>query len=87
MRMSDTRSTMPLTDTSPESRAVYAGRLAEMTPAERVRLGVALWQTAGSLQRSSILRKMPGADEVMVAFEIALTRFGPELAKAAWRRT
>ncbi len=77
---------MPLTDTSPESRRVYFGRLAEMTPSERVRLGAALWQAAQSLQRASMRQRNPGAHDTEIAFQIAVTRFGPELARAAWHR-
>lgn len=58
-----------------------------MTPAERVRIGVSLWQAAYSLQRASILRSHPGIDENEVAFRIAVTRFGPDIARAAWKRS
>ncbi|MEP6715657.1 MAG: hypothetical protein ABJC09_08780 [Terriglobia bacterium] len=77
---------MALTDTSPESRRVYYQRLAGMTPSERVRIGVSLWQAAYALQRASILRRNPEADDAEVNFQIAVSRFGPELARAAWKR-
>lgn len=77
---------MALTDTSAESRQVYVRTLAEMTPSKRVRLGAALWQAAESLQRASMRRKNPGAGDAEIAFQIAVTRFGPEIARAAWHR-
>lgn len=75
-----------LSDTSPEAREVYWRRLAEMTPAERVRLGVALWEAANSLQRAVLRRERPDADEAEICFEIAKSRFGAELASAVYRR-
>lgn len=57
-----------------------------MTPAERVRVGVTLWQAAYSLQRAAVRRRNPDADEVEIAFEIAVTRFGREFARTACRR-
>jgi hypothetical protein len=71
-------------DTSPRAHEVSIQRLAEMTPAERLRLGVRLWQAAYSLQRSAIRRLHPEADEGEIAFKIAVTRFGPELAQKAY---
>jgi hypothetical protein len=73
-------------DTSPAAHALYAQRLAEATPSERVRLGVAHWVAAGSLQRSAIRRRNPEASDEEIAFLIAVSRFGPELARAAFRR-
>ena len=77
---------MALTDTSDESRRVYARALAEMTPTARVQLGVALWKAADSLQRASLRRKYPGADDTEIAFQMAVTRFGIRIARAAWHR-
>ncbi|MES1260444.1 MAG: hypothetical protein ABUS49_01820 [Acidobacteriota bacterium] len=77
---------MVLTDTSAESRRAHARLLAEMTPGQRVCLGAALWQAAESLQRASMRRKNPGAEDAEIAFRIAVTRFGPEIARAAWHR-
>jgi len=57
-----------------------------MTPAERVNIGVALWATADSLQRSVIRRDFPAADEAEVTFRLAVARFGAELAQKAYRR-
>jgi hypothetical protein len=78
---------MPLSDTSPAARDAYYRRLAEMTPAERVSVGVALWNAGDSLQRASLRRIHPDADEAEIAFRIAVTRFGPELARKAYRRS
>ena len=40
--MSDTRSLVTLSDTSPKLSEVYFQRLAAMTPSERLRIGAAL---------------------------------------------
>lgn len=77
---------MGLTDTSVEARRIYVRMLAEMTPSRRVSLGVALWEAAGALQRASMRRKYPDADDAEIAYRIAVTRFGREIAGAAWRR-
>lgn len=61
-------------------------RLKEMTPSERVRIGVGFWEAAYRLQRAAILRRNPEATETEIAFQIAVTRFGMELAKAAWQK-
>jgi len=76
-----------LNDTSAKAREVYLQRLSAMTPAERVRLGVGLWEAAQSLQWSAVRRKYPDANEAELAFQIAITRFGAELARAAYRRS
>jgi hypothetical protein len=60
--------------------------MAEMTPAERVRLGVMLWQTGFALQRSALRRVNPDATEADIAFEIACRRFGRDLAQRAYGR-
>ncbi|MCL4784957.1 MAG: hypothetical protein KJZ70_18160 [Bryobacterales bacterium] len=78
---------MDQTDTSPETSEIYFGRLAEMTPVERLAVGAALWRAGNSIQRSAMRRIHPGADDAEIAFRIAVTRFGPELARKAYRRT
>jgi hypothetical protein len=75
-----------LSDTSPAAREVYLQRLAEVTPGERVRLAVALWEAGQSLQWAAARRRNPDADEAQIASQIAVTRFGPELARTVWRR-
>jgi len=74
-------------DTSAASRAVYLRRLAELTPAERVRAAVALWEAAHSLQWSAARHRNPAADDAEILFQIAVTRFGAELARRAYRRS
>ena len=85
-KIRDTRSTVTSNDTSANVRKVYLQRLAEMTPAERVRIAVGLWEAAHSLQWATARRKYPDANEADLAFQIAVTRFGAELARTAYRR-
>ena len=84
--MRDTRTVVALSDTSPKMSQVYFQRLGEMTPAERLRLGAALWEAAHSLQCTVARRRHPDADEAEIAFQVAVTRFGAELARAAYRK-
>jgi hypothetical protein len=77
---------MALSDTSPGAREVYFRRLAEMTPSERIGVGAALWSAGDSLQRAAARRMYPDADEAEITFRIAVTRFGAELARKAYRR-
>ncbi|MBV9155866.1 MAG: hypothetical protein JO097_06370 [Acidobacteriaceae bacterium] len=76
-----------MSDTSVKAREVYFERLKAMTPSERINLGVALWNAADSVQRAAILRLCPEADEGEITFRLAVSRFGPELARKAYRRT
>ena len=85
--MSDSRSTVALIDTSPKAYEFYVQRLKERTPSERVALGVALWQAGDSLQRAAFRQQNPDADETEILFHLAVTRFGAELARKAYRRT
>lgn len=64
----------------------YYQRLAEMTPAERVAIGVALWNAGDSMQRAALRRLYPQADEDEILFRLAVTRYGPELASKAYGR-
>jgi hypothetical protein len=77
---------MGLEDTSAKAQAVYWERLAEMTPAEKVAIGVALWQAADSVQRAALRQLYPQADEDEITFRLAVTRFGPELARKIYGR-
>ncbi|MCZ2154905.1 MAG: hypothetical protein LC114_13570 [Bryobacterales bacterium] len=77
---------MSLLDTSPKTRDAYFRRLREMTPSERLAVGVALWRAGDSLQRSAARRMHPRADEEEITFQIAVTRFGTELARKAYGR-
>jgi hypothetical protein len=65
---------------------VYLRRLAELTPAERVRAAVALWEAAHSLQWAAARHRNPDADDAEIVFQIAVTRFGAELARTVYRR-
>jgi hypothetical protein len=75
-----------LRDTSPAAEAVYFRRLAEMTPAERIAIGVSLWNVADSVQRGALRLRFPNADEDDLTYRIAITRFGEELARKAYGR-
>lgn len=77
---------LPLSDTSPQASEAYFRRLAEMTPAERLGVGVALWAVGDSLQRAAMRRMYPEADDAEIVFRIAVTRFGAELARKAYGR-
>ena len=75
---------MALSDTSKKASEFYFQRLHEMTPAERVGLGVSLWETGHSLQRAGTRRKYPDADDEEIAFRMAVSRFGEEMARKAY---
>jgi len=75
-----------LSDTSAKASRVYFERLAVMTPAERVRLGAALWEAGHALQWNTARRKYPDADDAEIAFQVAVSRFGEGLARAAYRK-
>jgi hypothetical protein len=77
---------MALSDTSPKASQIYFQRLAAMTPSERLRLAAGLWQSAQSLQWAAARRKHPNADELEIAFHVAVTRFGAQLAQAAYQK-
>lgn len=82
--MRHTKEAVILSDTSPKAREVYYQRLAEMTPAERIAIGVALCRAADSIQRAGIRRMYPNADEAEVNYRLAVTRFGEELAEKVY---
>lgn len=73
-------------DTSPDARDAYFQRLAEMTPAERLAIGVALWCAGDSVQHAAARRMHPEADDAEIAFRIAVIRFGAEFARKAYGR-
>lgn len=75
-----------LSDTSPRALEAYYRRLAEMTPSEKLNLGAALWSAGDSLQRAAMRQRYPDADEDEITFQVAVTRFGAELARKAYRR-
>ncbi len=74
-------------DTSERAQEVYFQRLAAMTPAERIGVGAALWESGHALQRAAMRRKHPGAADLEINFQIAVTRYGAELARKAYQRT
>lgn len=82
----DTQGAVVLSDTSEKARDVYFQRLREMTPSERLGLGVALWIAGDSLQRAVLRRENPSRDEAEIAFRLAVSRFGIELARKAYQR-
>lgn len=84
--MRDTRNTV-LTDTSEKAREVYFRRLKAMTASERVELGAALWTAGDSLQRAALRRAYTHADDAEITFRIAVSRFGLELARKAYRKS
>ncbi len=73
-------------DTSQSAREVYLRRLAEMTPSERVDIGAALWAAGDSLQRAAARREHPDANDDEITFQIAVTRFGAEVARKVYRK-
>ena len=75
-----------LSDTSEQAREVYFERLRAMTASERLELGAALWIAGDSLQRAVLRRENPRADEAEIAFRIAVSRYGLELARKAYRK-
>ena len=78
---------MTPSDTSPAASEAYYRRLAEMTPSERIDIGVALWCAADALQRAALQRLYPDADEAEITFRLAVSRFGEELARKAYGRS
>jgi hypothetical protein len=73
-------------DTSPEARKVYYRRLAEMTPAERVRIAVSLCEASDRLQRAALRQRYPDADEAEILFRLAASRYGEDLARRVYKR-
>ena len=74
------------TDTSPAAQAVYERRLREMTPSERLSVGVSLFHAGDALQRAGLRRRFPDADEDEINFQVAAARYGEALARAAYKR-
>jgi hypothetical protein len=77
---------MTLSDTSPGASDAYFRRLAEMTPSERIDIGIALWEAGDALQRAAARHRYPDADEAEITFRVAVTRFGAELARKVYGR-
>jgi hypothetical protein len=51
---------MALSDTSDRAREVYFRRLREMTPSERLNLGVALWEAGHELAKGRGAARLSG---------------------------
>ena len=75
-----------MSDTSPKASNVYYGRLAEMTPGERLGIGLALWAAGDSMQRAAIRRQYPDASDDEITYRLGVARFGEELARRVYRR-
>jgi hypothetical protein len=73
-------------DTSPAALEAYFRRLSEMSPSERLSIGAALWQAGETMQRAAVRRDYPDADEAEITFQVAVRRFGLELASKAYGR-
>jgi hypothetical protein len=76
-----------MTDTSLKASKFYFDRLAAMTPSERLRIGMSLWEAGQTLQWSKARRNHPDADNAELAFHVAVSRFGPNLARAICRKS
>ena len=66
--------------------AAYFRRLAEMTPSERVRIAAGLWRSGHALQCAAVRQRYPDASEDEVIFQVAVARFGLDLASKAYGR-
>ncbi len=86
MALGDTERMQTTNDTSPAAHAVYLSRLAQMTPAERTNIAAALWEAGHRLQRASVRQQYPNLDEADIVFQIAVTRFGAELACKVYQK-
>lgn len=75
-----------LSDTSASARLVYLRRLREMTSSERINIAVNLWEAGHRTQMAGMRHMYPNADDEEILFRIAVVRFGPELARKAYRR-
>ena len=73
-------------DTSPKIWKVYYRRLSEMTPSERLQNMARLWRAGNELQREGVRRRFPHASDEEVTFQVAVLRFGEELARKAYGR-
>lgn len=67
-------------------QAAYYKRLSEMTPSERLTVMAGLWDAGHALQCAGVRLRFPEASEDEVIFQVAVARFGEELARKAYRR-
>jgi len=77
---------MALSDTSPAMEEAYFRRLAELTPSERVRIAAELWRAGHLLQCAAVRQRDPTASDDEVIFQVAVARFGLDVARKAYRR-
>jgi len=73
-------------DTSPEAERVYYRRLAELTPAQRVQIGLELTGAADDMLRAAIARRFPGASDEEFRYQLVRARYGRELADRMFGR-
>jgi hypothetical protein len=76
---------MPLSDTSPALEDVYFRRLAEMTPSEKGQVQAELWRAGHALQCAAVRQRNPDASDDEVIFQVAVARFGLDLARKAYQ--
>ena len=75
-----------ITDTSERTREMYFRRLKEMTPSERLAVGVALCAAGNALQWAAMRRRHPGASEDEITFKIAASQWGTEVAGKVYKK-
>jgi hypothetical protein len=85
-KVRDTRNTVAMSDTSEKAREVYFRRLKGMTASERLELAATLWTAGDALQRAALRHENRFADDAEITFRIAVSRFGLELARKAYRK-
>ena len=62
----------------------YLARLRELTPEQRIDLGIKLWEAGDAMQRANIQRKYPGISEDEFRYRLCVVRYGQELAENAF---
>ena len=75
-----------LSDTTPKAQRFYYRRLAAMTPAQRLNIGIELTEAADELLRESVRRRFPDARGEEFEYQVLRTRYGRELADRVYRR-
>ena len=68
-------------DTPPGERDRYFNLLAQMTPAERARIVVALGRTARAMARAGIRSSQPDASPQAIELELVTRMYGPAIAR------
>jgi hypothetical protein len=75
-----------LSDTTPEARRFYYRRLAEMSPAERMAVGMELAAAGDELVRAAVRRRFPDAEGEEFEYRVLRVRYGRALADQVYRR-